>query len=470
MKKPSVLSTVALSILICSCADDIEDAGNGLLTADPVSADMSENNSVSINAIVILNQDTTVDSRSSDNTLSRIECIKSITDDTCLYVYKKKEGGWTIYSTDTRVPPVVAQSDSGSFENLMQIPAARLWIESMAEDLAAIRQLPDSKLNFTKKEIENNKNFWESISSPDKFVRKIIDVDIDTTRQEPYVRGHYELYRTITYTQVYDSIAPLTLTKWKQGYPINIGCPKKTVFDLLDSRAPAGCVPIAGAQVLLYLHYLFGVPEKAPSNYTCEGNIDSYTFDQYDYTSDVWNKMLLSCDYAAPLVANLGKLTNIKYGNEGSSTSISALKNAFSQYNIECNYNNSYNVKYLKSSLLDSLPVIISALPSGPEKIGHTFIVDRYKRTRTVYESLYIWKYDDVKEGQILPFVKDKVEYSYSSPTISMIGMNWGWGKYESSENEWYSITGDWIATHPDYSDYNWNISKKMLYGFKKKE
>lgn len=78
MKKPPVLLTVALSVLLCACADDIEDAGNGLLTADPASADMSESNSVSINAIAILNQDTTVDSRSSDNTLSRILMLRYI--------------------------------------------------------------------------------------------------------------------------------------------------------------------------------------------------------------------------------------------------------------------------------------------------------------------------------------------------------------------------------------------------------
>lgn len=467
MKKPLILLSIAMGILLCSCSDDIETVGNDLLTPEPVATTLQENNRVNINAIVALNQDSVPDSRSSDNIRQRIECIKGQANDTCLYVYKNEKGGWTMYSTDTRVPPILAQSDSGSFENLMRIDAARLWIQSMAEDLAIIKRLPDTKLKFSQKEIEDNKNFWKSISEPDEFVKQKISIgDIDSTRLIP--RGHYELYRTITYTQVYDSIAPMISTRWHQGSPYNRGCPDKTIIEDLELKAPAGCVPIAGAQVLLYLHRHLGVPEKAPSLCPCVGNIDSYTSDQSNYTSDVWDMMLIDDYYAAPLIANLGKLTNIKYGNTRSSTTLPPLKDAFGQYNIECSYIDGYNVETLKSSLLNNLPVIIGANSSGPETGGHAFIVDRYKRVRTVYESLYIWKYDDVKEGQILPYVKDKVEYSYSSPVISMIGMNWGWGRKAFFENEWYTLTGDWIATYD--KNYNWNIYRDMLYGFKVKQ
>lgn len=56
----------------------------------------------------------------------------------------------------------------------------------------------------------------------------------------------------------------------------------------------------------------------------------------------------------------------------------------------------------------------------------------------------------------------EKIEYTYSSPTINMIGMNWGWGSYYNDEDEWFSLTGDWY-TPP----YNWNINRHMIHGFK---
>lgn len=464
MKKPSVLLTVALSVLLCACADDIEDAGNGLLTADPVSADMSESNSVSINAIAILNQDTTVDSRSSDNTLSRIECIKSITDDTCLYVYKKKEGGWTIYSTDTRVPPVVAQSDSGSFENLMQIPAARLWIESMAEDLAAIRQLPDSKLNFTKKEIENNKNFWESISSPDKFVRKIIDIgDIDTTRLIP--RGHYELHRTITTTEILEDIFDLTLTRWHQDDPYNRCCPLRT--DNPQKRAPVGCVPLAAAQVLFYLHYHLGVPEKAPSTGECIGNINSFTSTQSDYNSEIWDIMKTDSTATAPFLANCGMRVGVQYGNTGTGAVTSRLVDSvFAPYGISCRYD-TLVPSVLISNLRAKLPVILRATDSTQES-GHAFITDRYRRSRTVTINNYVWVYDNPVPGGALPFVPDKNEYVYISPETEYIGMNWGWGKEAYKTNEWFTLTGDWMSSYAPI--YNWKIGRCMICDFEVSE
>lgn len=38
--------------------------------------------------------------------------------------------------------------------------------------------------------------------------------------------------------------------------------------------------------------------------------------------------------------------------------------------------------------------------------------------------------------------------------------MNWGWGS--SYNNEWYSLTGDWILT-----TYNFTESRAMIHDFK---
>lgn len=463
MKKPLILLTVVIGIFLCSCSDDIEYVGSPLKATEFANNIFQENNSVNISAIAVLNQESAIDSRSSGNALQRIECIKNATNDTCLYVYKKAKGGWTIYSTDTRVPPIVAQSDSGSFEDLMRIDAARFWIKSMAEDLALIKRMPDDKLNFSKSEIAENKNFWKAISEPDEFVKQKNIIGIkDSTLLIP--RGHYELYSTKTYTETLNSVFNLTSTRWHQGSPFNNCCPLRT--DIQNERAPAGCVPVAAGQVLFYLHYHFGVPEKAPSNGKCIGDIDYYTSTQSDYNSEIWDIMKTDDAAAAPLLANCGKLVGVNYKNTGSSAYTENLKDrVFKPYGISCSFD-PLDPSILTSNLLAKLPVILRA-EDGRTGVGHAFIADRYRSCRTVTVNNYVWVYDSpVAPGTLLPFMPDRNEYVYISPTTEYIGMNWGWGEDAYNLNEWFTITGAWISSYPDMSGYSWAVKRYMIHGF----
>lgn len=60
----------------------------------------------------------------------------------------------------------------------------------------------------------------------------------------------------------------------------------------------------------------------------------------------------------------------------------------------------------------------------------------------------------------------EKTEYTYSTPTISMIAMNWGWERYTGQQ--WFALTGDWLTETND-GTYNWNIKREMIYNFKVK-
>ena len=164
--------------------------------------------------------------------------------------------------------------------------------------------------------------------------------------------------------------------------------------------------------------------------------------------------------YAAPLIADVGRLLNMEYGDDGSSAPESNLENnVFPAYNITCTYS-TYNTNNIKSSLSAGIPVILEAYYSAsPDNVGHSFITDRYKSVQQIIKNTYFWVWDYIPPLTPLPVVDDKIEYTYSSPTITMIGMNWGWGY--NPPNEWYSLTGDWIkGTH------NWNIDRHMIYGF----
>lgn len=373
-----------------------------------------------------------------------------------------------MYSSDTRVPAIVAQSNNGSFEKLMEIEAAQLWIKSIIEDMDLIQQLPDDKLNFSQKEINSNKAFWKSVSSPDEFVKNNIQNTTRSIDRDIVPKGgHYELIESITYSEVYDSISRMTDTNWSQGYPYNYYCPLKSNSN--SNHAPAGCVAIAAAQMLYYLHDNYSVPQTAPSEAYCDGNIDSYSWAQTNYTSTIWNYMNSSGYYAAPLIADIGRRVKMKYGNDGSGAYTKDLvNNVFIPYGIYCTYSN-YDTEQLKNSLLNNMSVLLDAYStpntnSTSTKVGHAFISDRYKRIRYVTRNFYEWDYDYDSPDVLQPFIPRKYEYTYSSPQISMIGMNWGWGEFYNDSTEWFSLTGNWISKH--YSSYNWNISRHMISGF----
>lgn len=453
------LLTIGIAVVFSSCTTSVIE--DGQFELDKVkTADSHEDHNVKYTDILTLCQVKNANTRSSSQTSSTIECLTSNSNDTVLYVSKEQGGGWTMYSSDTRVPAIVAHSKNGSFEKLMQIDGAKLWVQSIVEDMVLIKKLPDEMLNFSQKEIAENKTFWKSISSPDEYVKDILLSETRASENDHVlITGHYELRFTDSYAEVYDSIPRMTATNWHQSYPYNYYCPLKSDN---STQAPAGCVAIAGAQMLYYLHYHYGVPATAPSEAYCNGNINSYTWEQTNYTTSIWDNMNYGIN-AAPLIADVGRRVNMDYGNNGSGAYTSDLVNkVFVPYGISCSYI-TYNVDSLKKSLINSMPVLIRAASnSDTNKVGHAFITDRYKRTRIVTENYYEWVYDTYPSHTPLPWVPEKIEYTYSSPTISMIGMNWGWGSYFNDEDEWFSLTGDWY-TPP----YNWNINRHMIHGFK---
>ena len=216
--------------------------------------------------------------------------------------------------------------------------------------------------------------------------------------------------------------------------------------------------------MLYFLNKKLGVPETAPSEAYCNGNVNSTDYDwaQTNYTSSIWNLMNVEKKYAAPLIADIGRRVNMNYGDNSSSAITSNLPNSvFAPYGISCTYGN-YNAETVKSSLFNGYPVILRA-QSSTTGGGHAFITDRYKRHRLVTRNNYEWVYDSIPTDKPIPYVKPYVEYIYSSPSIYMIGMNWGWGSYSNQASDWFTLTGDWIATG---DDNNWIIDRNMIHGF----
>lgn len=455
MKKLFVLFML---LSLCSCSNSLQEFSESENLMDNMQTRSANSHYVSIEdikALVNVQENTT---RNGCDKAYNISCIEDETHDTLLYVCENVDSGWTIYSSDTRVPAVVAQSSTGTYSDIKQNDNAFAWLMTIAEDMKVIKNLPDDRLNFTGEEIERNKEFWKSISDPDNYVKeKLAEDKTRTITPPPLVSGHYVFRATKTYTEIYDSIPRLTTTNWHQDSNYNMYCPYKS--DNSGERAPAGCVAIAGAQMLYFLHNHFGVPETAPSEAYCYGYVNTnYNWAQTSYNSTIWNTMNVYSSDAAPLIADVGRRVGMSYGNDGSGAQTSDLvDDVFAPYGISCTYS-TYDKDELKTELQNGIPVILSARTT---EAGHAFIADRYRRERTVTKHCYEWEYDFFPPGVPLPYIPPMEEFEYSTPTICEIGMNWGWGSEYNNENEWYALTDDWIK-----GKYNFNQSRAMIYNF----
>jgi len=234
---------------------------------------------------------------------------------------------------------------------------------------------------------------------------------------------------------------------------------------------PAGCVAIAGSQMLYYLHSKDGIPITSPASGSCTGHVydNSYVQSFWNFSSSTWSAMqtprtYISDIYAALLVGDVGKKLNMSYAWNGSGAYTSDLKDdVFQPYGWNCVYSNAYLSNKIVSNLQNGFPVVCAGdrEDRGINKIGHAFLVDRYKRYRTKTTSYYEWEYDDPNYPGLLPNIRPKTEISYGSPHISYYGMNWG--QWNTTANaSWCSLSGVWQYNNlPPYQ-----YDRKMVYDF----
>lgn len=467
---------IVVALLLNACSDTLNNEFETEQVTDEFistrSGETTQSNHVTRSDIAKLIGLSNPKGKQGSKSATKISCITDSHSDTLLYAVDKAGGGWCVYSSDKRVPHVVAYSETGSFSKLMEIEAAKVWLQTVACDMKIVRNMSEDKLAFTEKEIEENQKFWKSISEPEiysiekKNGNRIIRFDTTKLTRLFIPRGHYEYRGSTSYREDYDEIPRLTKTDWHQLFPFNNYCPYKAT-DI--GRAPAGCVAISAAQMLFFLHHKFGVPRTAPSTAYCNGRTDSKDYDwaQTNYTAEIWDDMKSKDRSAAPLIADIGRRVGMKYGDQQSSAATKNLVDkVFKPYGVTATYG-PYDVDIVKRNLTNGLPVIVCAASNLAEQTklaGHSFIIDRYKRTREIVVGRYEWVYDYIPENTFIECVQDSLTRTYRQPEITMVGMNWGERQENIKNNDgWFSLTGDWYVTDGK-TDFHWNIQREMLY------
>lgn len=466
--KPSPVSLLLVSLLFCHCSKIAPDSPyNGETDIDIALSSMNftksliaSNNSVSQVDVQYYLEREALEKDSSHAEYSIIPYLGSC-GDTLMYIVNFNGHGWKLLSGDRRTPPILAEGEDGVFVLDEGNPGLMGWIESTANRIATIKQSPDSEIAFSKEQRRINSSFWRKKTNPTRM-------NPDTTL---LVMGYWRVDTSYCFEPYYERehLTP----HWTQNERYNSCSPL-----LLNSteRAPAGCIAVAMANELYYLHKIYNVPTSMFSNCAVSGNIISYTRYFSDPSPSSW--ALMDTTYhsssttlapEAVLIGFLGQLVGIVYGADGSWALPSNIVTAFSNFGINCTLS-SYSDAIAKESLNNNIPVIAIAsdylIPLNFRM--HCFVIDGYQKTRLKTTYYYQWVAPPHAGPIPLPDEENYSTVTYSDRGITAFKINWGWGNQWGSpavNDGWYALTDDWIVSNGN-NEYDYNHNRMVVHDF----
>lgn len=388
-----------------------------------------------------------------------LDTIVPMTDniDTLMYLVQYKNG-WEVIAADKRGPLVIAMSEVGRFEEndtlsgfLTYLDAQKMYLKSMRYVLAC--------------DVESEAYaFWEMLHPKTNSQTRTSD------------EGYWTLYDSEHETTIEES-GHMLQTKWGQDIPWDTCVPYNE--EKPSKKCATGCVAVAGAQMLYYLHYKLGCPQTM---YTAGGYIGdnvNYYASFLNPTVEAWDNMALTkystsgTELVSLMMAYIGYSVGMVYGEE-SGAYLNDLNDFFNSLGLSSTYA-SYNATTAWNSLKNNMPVIIGAdrIDNGVYR-GHAWVMDGWKTVTTNYTYYYGWvdtSEPEVDEGfdpGILQPMPDREMYTkydtrYSTIISKSVLMNWGWDG--SCDNIYCTLEGAWSPNTNRVYQYN----KEMIYGFKKK-
>lgn len=348
------------------------------------------------------------------------------------------ERGWKLVSADKRTDPILAESSEGFIIDKKYGNAARKeYVEVMLQEIANLQSLAteEQTIGFVGedkwKAMRESLYWWDMIAHPTKLLSQSL------TKIRPEL-GIYVLDTVVVDTLVSDIVDHQIVTHWHQSYPYNSYCPmvgyNGDVFPGL-----AGCVPIAGAQMLYYLHDRYNVPQYSPDSAFCTGVYPYHLWAQYGSSATAWSEMQnQDGDAAAVLIASLAKQVDAFFAYGVTTAATSDLVSVFSSYGIESAYHLGCDVDSLKNHIMIRHMPVIARASSESGLIGHCFIIDAMSRNYCRKTFYYKWVGKNGYEG---PGYHESL---ILDDDIWRVSMNWGYG--DDFDGEWYNVDGHWLC------------------------
>jgi len=364
--------------------------------------------------------------------------------DTLLYIVNYEEG-WSVLSSDRRVPAIIASSPTGNISLEESNHAFLSWLNSTAIDIKRVRESHDSELKFSNKEINMHKRAWES-----SFGDRIVPIEPPTPGDS--IKASWVLDSIYFYYETYDVKSHCMVPEhWAQEYPYNVYCP-------LDNNGNNYYVGCAGVAAGALLHYLYR-KNNTPTSFNGIP-MDSVAV---NYSSILSDSTRVTARYLRAVNDAMGLTTLINYWQGGTFAFPSQVSSLFSNYGYSCTYE-LFDAETVELNIVSHNPVLVVAfdewilnLPDITE--GHYFIIDGYELKRPVTARHYVF----VDNGHVRPEYGEHVEYTYGTPFVANITMNWGWSSQWTSNanNGWYSLTGSWTTNNGTY-----DTDRHIFYNF----
>lgn len=415
------LAMILFSLFIYGCSDalmnveeiELESTSKSEIVSFKISKEKALKNLIEI--VEILDEEVTVRSGESKTSLKSklqnitINDVMSIshvglrsanTNQEMLYLINfDDESGYAVLSADERIPDeVLAITEQGSLSNEDFFGLHLLTEEERQEEIEGFEYF-DSEEN----------DIYAGMSEPDN-INYICQYMVDYAE---YGIEHYDdggVSANYTYTQYHnweskEKVNALLDTKWHQSSPFNDFCPKRRryIFFGPSRIAPAGCVPIAVAQIMSYHEY--------PHSYTYNGIYVDWKEVKKIRAYNMHYQNESNSQMAAALLRGIGNGVNIYYGYRGSM----GLPSKAKRYLSMCGYDNvkmywGKNESKALEMLRNNKPVFMSGV-SGLLG-GHAWVIDGFRISERFVET---------KDSNGIVFSSNK-------ETKTFLHCNFGWG------------------------------------------
>lgn len=445
MKKFFLLELAMTVLLFSSCSKDkVDDAHN-----DINAAILSEYN---VRMCDIQKYATAKSCGTKSNSEYDVEVLK-FGSDTLAYLINFTDG-FEIIAGDKRLDPIIAKGNTKYCIDSLN-PNEMFWLDSELEYIYDLK-------NGVQTKSENSVNsFWLHLDGPVNNTK----VEGDPIEDNRY----WELIEIQDAGGADETSGHILKTVWNQRYPWNQCVPNNSTN---DGKCPSGCVAVAGAQMLYYLHEKLGKPASFYTNGQCVGNVDNHTFYFWDSDTSAFSNMALNLQSdeqskyrSSLLIGWVGSEVGMDYGDNGSGAKITDLKrNVFNGSGINCTYTENFDRNVIWTQVLSNEPVLLGGYRNKKTVLGlfpkysngHAWIVDGYVISHSIKRYIYEWK--SKTQNDLYEYGERKEEFV--TEDYKYVLMNWGWDY--SAHDTWYSLMGDWNYDE----DHNYRYDRCMVYEF----
>ena len=411
--------------------------------------------------------------RGGERAIASVHTLRSEAGDPlCHVVNYADDGGFVVVSATKDYMPVLAFSESGSFDvEAIDRTGVSVWLSEQQVAIEHAAELPDSirlrhralwadygarqeprvapgtrtiddriaqmsssgsrwqAEGYTVYRLSDYKDSFEFQALPAEVREKLLNLPYGYAN--PNYGGVYAVSFVLKKDVSISSKGPFTTTQWHQGSRDA----QEQIFtynQYLPSGVLVGCVPVAVGQIMRYYRY--------PTTYNWGDMPNTY-----------------ATSATSQFLKSVGERIGINYNSGDSGANIDQALSALKSYGytgaIKCDHN-----KLKVMSELDNNRLVYMRGQDSKHNSGHAWVCDGYYGGNNCYELKLMTLEDCPSSYEPQQFLNPYNHTEIVSYTPARFHMNWGWG----GTNDGYYLD-DIITVTQEKVDYNFTASRQDI-------